>query len=66
MGVPLIDLVNGEPELLKRRLQYAAVPYRQRDDGTLGVMLVTSREPSGGGPKGLAHRRRQAARLGGA
>ena len=29
---------------LKRRLQYAAVPYRQRDDGTIEVMLVTSRE----------------------
>jgi 8-oxo-dGTP pyrophosphatase MutT (NUDIX family) len=25
-------------------LQYAAVPYRQRDDGTIEVMLVTSRE----------------------
>lgn len=29
---------------LKRQLQYAAVPYRQRDDGTIEVMLVTSRE----------------------
>ena len=25
-------------------MQYAAVPYRQRDDGTIEVMLVTSRE----------------------
>jgi 8-oxo-dGTP pyrophosphatase MutT (NUDIX family) len=28
----------------KRRLQYAAVPYRRRDDGVIEVMLVTSRE----------------------
>ncbi|MEZ5786462.1 MAG: NUDIX hydrolase [Xanthobacteraceae bacterium] len=31
-------------ELPKRRLQYAAVPYRRRDDGEIEVMLVTSRE----------------------
>jgi 8-oxo-dGTP pyrophosphatase MutT (NUDIX family) len=28
----------------KRRLQYAAVPYRRRNDGTTEVMLVTSRD----------------------
>ena len=28
----------------ERRLQYAAVPYRRRDDSTIEVMLVTSRE----------------------
>lgn len=28
----------------KRRLQYAAVPYRRRDDGAIEVLLVTSRE----------------------
>lgn len=31
-------------ELPKRRLQYAAVPYRRRGDGEIEVMLVTSRE----------------------
>ena len=29
---------------LKRRLQYAALPYRRRDGGAIEVMLVTSRE----------------------
>jgi 8-oxo-dGTP pyrophosphatase MutT (NUDIX family) len=28
----------------RRRLQYAAVPYRRRNDGEVEVMLVTSRE----------------------
>jgi 8-oxo-dGTP pyrophosphatase MutT (NUDIX family) len=28
----------------RSRLQYAALPYRRRDDGTTEVMLVTSRE----------------------
>jgi 8-oxo-dGTP pyrophosphatase MutT (NUDIX family) len=28
----------------RRLLQYAAVPYRRRDDDTIEVMLVTSRE----------------------
>ena len=32
----------GQPP--KRLLQYAAVPYRRRNDGTIEVMLVTSRE----------------------
>jgi 8-oxo-dGTP pyrophosphatase MutT (NUDIX family) len=32
------------PATPKRRLQYAAIPYRRRDDGTTEVMLVTSRE----------------------
>jgi 8-oxo-dGTP pyrophosphatase MutT (NUDIX family) len=32
------------PTSPKRRLQYAAVPFRRRDDGRIEVMLVTSRE----------------------
>ncbi|WP_052027097.1 NUDIX hydrolase [Rhodovulum sp. PH10] len=32
------------PASPKRRLQYAAAPYRWRDDGTLEVLLVTTRE----------------------
>ena len=28
----------------KGRLQYAAIPFRRRDDGTIEVMLLTSRE----------------------
>lgn len=38
--------MSGQPPRAapKRRLQYAAVPYRRRQDGTTEVMLVTSRE----------------------
>ena len=36
--------MSGQSTPPKRRLQYAAVPYRRRDDGTVEVMLVTSRE----------------------
>lgn len=36
--------MTGQHAPPKRRLQYAAVPYRRRDDGAIEVMLVTSRE----------------------
>ena len=36
--------MTRQPLPPKRRLQYAAVPYRRRGDGTIEVMLVTSRE----------------------
>lgn len=36
--------MNQRRVLLKRRLQYAALPYRRRDGGGIEVMLVTSRE----------------------
>lgn len=36
--------MGGVSEQMRRRLQYAAVPYRRRDDGRIEVMLVTSRE----------------------
>jgi 8-oxo-dGTP pyrophosphatase MutT (NUDIX family) len=39
--IPMSEVLrkSGAP-----RLQYAALPYRQRGDGSLEVMLVTSRE----------------------
>jgi 8-oxo-dGTP pyrophosphatase MutT (NUDIX family) len=34
----------GQQRTSLKRLQYAALPYRRRDDGAIEVMLVTSRE----------------------
>ena len=36
--------LTGQQASQKRRLQYAAVPYRRRNNGAIEVMLVTSRE----------------------
>ena len=52
--------MSGSSDSLPRRVQYAALPYRQRQDGEVQVRLITSREtrrwviPKGWPMKGLA------------
>ncbi|OYY79758.1 MAG: hypothetical protein B7Y61_17325, partial [Rhizobiales bacterium 35-66-30] len=52
-----MPITSDKPSL--RRLQYAALPYRQRQDGEVQIRLITSREtrrwvmPKGWPIKGL-------------